>query len=129
MAAGGMHEPVLTVAWPTGELGGMGLESGPVGFRPRARRHRGPAERQEREAALIELAYLRGGAPPWRRIEIDDVIDPADTRRRILGALLRQGRRRGQVMAMNAISRTTSSTATMIQGQPRNTSARFWAIS
>ena len=94
MAAGGMHEPVLTVAWPTGELGGMGLEGAVrLGFARELDAIEDPAERQEREAALIELAYLRGGAlNVASHIEIDDVIDPADTRRRILDALTAAGR-------------------------------------
>ena len=93
MAAGGMHEPVLTVAWPTGELGGMGLEGAVrLGFARELDAIEDPAERQEREAALIELAYLRGGAlNVASHIEIDDVIDPADTRRRILDALTAAG--------------------------------------
>ena len=93
MAAGGMHEPVLTVAWPTGELGGMGLEGAVrLGFARELDVIEDPAEREEREAALIELAYLRGGAlNVASHIEIDDVIDPADTRRRILDALTAAG--------------------------------------
>ncbi|HNB95895.1 MAG TPA: biotin carboxylase, partial [Microthrixaceae bacterium] len=81
-------------AWPTGELGGMGLEGAVrLGFARELDAIEDPAERQEREAALIELAYLRGGAlNVASHIEIDDVIDPADTRRRILDALTAAGR-------------------------------------
>ena len=55
-----MHEPVLTVAWPSGELGGMGLEAVRLGFARELDAIGDPAERQDREAALIELACGAG---------------------------------------------------------------------
>ena len=94
MAGGGMHEPVLTVSWPTGELGGMGLEGAVrLGFAKELDAIADPVERAQREAQLIEMAYVHGGAlNVATHIEIDDVIDPADTRRRIVDALVATGR-------------------------------------
>jgi acetyl-CoA carboxylase carboxyltransferase component len=93
MAGGGMHEPVLSVSWPTGEFGGMGLEGAVrLGFARELDAIDDPDERAAREAELIERAYEHGGAlNVATHIEVDDVIDPADTRRRILDALTAAG--------------------------------------
>ena len=82
MAAGSFHRPIFTVAWPTGELGGMGLEGAVrLGFR---RELEAIADATEREAAfenMVERAYQHGQALHVAEyFEIDDVIDPADTR-------------------------------------------------
>ena len=88
-----MHEPVLAVSWPTGEFGGMGLEGAVrLGFARELDAIDDPDERAAREAELIERAYEHGGAlNVATHIEVDDVIDPADTRRRILDALTAAG--------------------------------------
>ncbi|UDY36521.1 carboxyl transferase domain-containing protein [Dermatobacter hominis] len=93
MAGGGMHEPVLAVSWPTGEFGGMGLEGAVrLGFARELDAIADPDERAAREAELIERAYEHGGAlNVATHIEVDDVIDPIDTRRRILDALTAAG--------------------------------------
>jgi len=89
MAGGGFHEPDLLVSWPTGEFGGMGLEGAVrLGFRRELEALDDPAEREAREADLIERAYAHGSAlNVATHFEIDDVIDPADTRARVLAAL------------------------------------------
>jgi len=89
MAGGGFHRPVFTVAWPTGELGGMGLEGAVrLGFRRELERIGDPDERAAAEAAMIFRAYEHGKAlNVAEHFEIDDVIDPASTRTRIVHAL------------------------------------------
>jgi acetyl-CoA carboxylase carboxyltransferase component len=90
MAGGSFHAGTLTLAWPTGEFGGMGLEGAVrLGYRKELEAIADPAERQVLERKLIETAYARGSALNMAsHVEIDDVIDPADTRTRI-AALLR----------------------------------------
>ena len=93
MAGGGLHEPVLGLSWPTGEFGGMGLEGAVrLGFSKELDAITDPAERAAREAELVERAYAHGSAlNVATHFEIDDVIDPADTRTRILQALTAAG--------------------------------------
>lgn len=93
MAGGSLHEPVLGVSWPTGEFGGMGLEGAVrLGFRRELDGIEDPGERDAREAELIERAYEHGSAlNVATHFEIDDVIDPADTRDRVLAALVATG--------------------------------------
>jgi acetyl-CoA carboxylase carboxyltransferase component len=86
MAGGSLKVPVATVAWPTGELGGMGLEGAVrLGYR------RELAEAEDPDALFDELvtrSYERGKALSVATVhEIDDVIDPADTRHWIVTAL------------------------------------------
>jgi acetyl-CoA carboxylase carboxyltransferase component len=89
MAGGSFHRPIFTVAWPTGELGGMGLEGAVrLGFRRELERIADPEERAAAEAAMILRAYEHGKAlNVAEHFEIDDVIDPAVTRTRIVHAL------------------------------------------
>ncbi|MFC7408038.1 carboxyl transferase domain-containing protein [Hydrogenophaga atypica] len=91
LTAGGFHAPVFTVAWPTGEFGAMGLEGAVrLGFRKELE---GVPEGPAREALFEQLLaqqYAAGSATNMAAtLEIDAVIDPADTRRwveRALGA-------------------------------------------
>jgi acetyl-CoA carboxylase carboxyltransferase component len=89
MAGGSFRSPVFTVAWPTGEFGGMGLEgSVRLGFRRELEAVEDPAERDALFATMVDRAYQRGKAiNVASAYEIDDVIDPADSRRRIVEAL------------------------------------------
>jgi acetyl-CoA carboxylase carboxyltransferase component len=103
MAAGGFKAPLFCVAWPTGEFGGMGLEGAVrLGYRRELAAAGDPAEQerlfQEKLAALYEVGRALSAATAF---EIDDVIDPADSRRWITGVLLagevpapRQGKKR-----------------------------------
>ena len=89
MVGGSYNAPVLTVAWPTAEFGAMGLEgSVRLGYRDQLAAVEDPAERQ----ALFDrkLAQAYAGSKALRHAmkpELDDVIDPADTRRWIMAGL------------------------------------------
>jgi acetyl-CoA carboxylase carboxyltransferase component len=89
MAGGSFRSPVFTVAWPTGELGGMGLEGAVrLGFRRELDAVEDPDERHALFESMVEGAYRHGKAiNVASAFEIDDVIDPADSRRRITEAL------------------------------------------
>jgi len=89
MAGGSFHAKDLIVAWPTGEFGGMGLEGAVrLGFKKELDATANAAEREELEQRLIAAAYERGSALSMAsHTEIDDVIDPADTRQRIVSLL------------------------------------------
>ena len=83
MAAGSMHEPLLTVGWPTAELGAMGLEGAvKLGFRRELEAIADEAERAQRLEAMVAHAHEHAKALNAATLfEIDDVIDPAETRR------------------------------------------------
>jgi acetyl-CoA carboxylase carboxyltransferase component len=89
MAGGSFHQPIFTVAWPTGELGGMGLEGAVrLGFRRELDEIVDPAARETAFNAMVARAYEHGKAlNVAAHFEIDDVIDPAETRARFLHAL------------------------------------------
>jgi acetyl-CoA carboxylase carboxyltransferase component len=89
MAGGSFKAPLFCVAWPTGELGGMGLEGAVrLGFRKELEAIEDPAERDSAFAEMVERMYAHGQAVnAASHFEIDDVIDPADSRRWITTAL------------------------------------------
>ena len=89
MAGGSFRRPVFTVAWPTGELGGMGLEGAVrLGFRRELDLIDDPTEREAAFSAMVARAYEHGKAlNVAAHFEIDDVIDPALTRARFVHAL------------------------------------------
>ena len=89
MAGGSFKEPFFAVAWPTGEFGGMGLEGQvKLGYRNELAAIDDPKERLQRYEELVADAYQRGKALNGAvSFGIDDVIDPADSRAWILGAL------------------------------------------
>ena len=89
MAGGDLHAPVLTVAWPTGEFGGMGLEGAVrLGFRDELAAITDETARRARYDELVAGYYERGKALGVATVfEIDDVIDPADTRAVVSRAL------------------------------------------
>jgi acetyl-CoA carboxylase carboxyltransferase component len=72
--------PVATVAWPTGEVGAMGLEGAVrLGYRRELEAAEDPEALFEE---LVAASYERGKALSAASVyEIDDVIDPAGTRR------------------------------------------------
>jgi len=89
MAAGGFHSTAFTVAWPTGEFGGMGLEGGVrLGFRKELDALDDPVQRQALYDELVAAAYQRGKALSTAvSLEIDAVIDPLESRRWIVSGL------------------------------------------
>lgn len=89
MTRGGFHETLFTIAWPTGEFGAMGLEGAvKLGFRKELE---AIADINEREVAyqhLLKQAYDQGQAINAASVmEIDEVIDPVDSRKWILNIL------------------------------------------
>lgn len=87
---GGNHKlPVFTVSWPTGEFGGMGLEGQvKLGRRRELEAVADPAERRALYERLVAQAYERGSALNAAHVfEIDDVIDPAESRRWLVAGL------------------------------------------
>jgi acetyl/propionyl-CoA carboxylase alpha subunit len=89
MIGGGFHASFFTVAWPTGEFGGMGLEGYVrLGFRKEMEAIEDPAEREEYYQAKVAELYANGKAVSIASVlEIDEVIDPADTRQWIMAGL------------------------------------------
>ncbi len=83
MAGGSLHEPLLTVGWPTAELGAMGLEGAvKLGFRRELEAITDEDERAERLEQMVAHAHEHAKALNAATLfELDDVIDPADTRR------------------------------------------------
>jgi acetyl-CoA carboxylase carboxyltransferase component len=89
MARGGFHESVFTIAWPTGEFGAMGLEGAvKAGFKKELDAVADPEKREELYNQLVAQLYERGKAINMASyLEIDAVIDPADTRKWIIQGL------------------------------------------
>ncbi len=89
MAGGSFRSPLFTVAWPTGELGGMGLEGAVrLGFRRELEAVEDPDEREALFRSMVDRAYEHGKALNVASVfEIDDVIDPAATRHRVVEML------------------------------------------
>jgi acetyl-CoA carboxylase carboxyltransferase component len=89
MAGGSFKEPIFTVAWPTAEFGGMGLEGQvKLGFRQELAEIEDVEERTRRYEELVDRAYQRGKAlNAGVSFAVDDVIDPADTRRWVGNAM------------------------------------------
>jgi acetyl-CoA carboxylase carboxyltransferase component len=89
MTAGSLHEPLLTVAWPTAHLGPMGLE-GAVRLALRKELEQ-ISDEEAREARVRELtAQAQENAKALNAatlFELDDVIDPAETRSLIASTL------------------------------------------
>jgi acetyl/propionyl-CoA carboxylase alpha subunit/acetyl-CoA carboxylase carboxyltransferase component len=89
MIGGGFHASFFTVAWPTGEFGGMGLEGYVrLGFRKEMEAIADPVEREKYYQAKVAELYANGKAVSIASVlEIDEVIDPAETRRWIMAGL------------------------------------------
>ncbi|MBN1381073.1 MAG: biotin carboxylase [Deltaproteobacteria bacterium] len=97
MAKGGFHDSFFTAAWPTGEFGGMGLEGAvKAGFRRELDAVEDPQERQALYDRLLADLYYRGKAVNVAsRLEIDAVIDPAQTRQWLMRGLAYASARAG----------------------------------
>jgi acetyl/propionyl-CoA carboxylase alpha subunit/acetyl-CoA carboxylase carboxyltransferase component len=89
MTGGSYPASVFAVAWPTAEFGGMGLEgSVKLGYRNELAAITDPAARKAKFDQMVAAMYERGKALSYASTyAIDEVIDPADTRRWISGAL------------------------------------------
>jgi acetyl-CoA carboxylase carboxyltransferase component len=85
MAGGSFREPLWIGSWPTGEFGGMGLEGAVrLGFRRELDAVEDPVERQALFDEMVQRSYAVGKAlNVASHFEIDDVIDPAETRQRL----------------------------------------------
>lgn len=90
MAAGSFHNTAATVAWPTGEFGGMNLEGAVrIAARDQLAAISDPDERQRVYDELLAAAYRQGSAiNAASYLEIDEVIDPAETRDVIAATVL-----------------------------------------
>jgi acetyl-CoA carboxylase carboxyltransferase component len=82
MAGGGFHSPMFTVAWPSGEFGAMGLEGAVrLGYRKELDAVPEGPQREALFQKLLDQQIANGGAINMATtLEIDAVIDPADTR-------------------------------------------------
>ncbi|WP_308282792.1 acetyl-CoA carboxylase family protein [Pseudonocardia nigra] len=89
MAGGSFHAPRFAVSWPTGEFGGMGIEGAvKLGYRHELAAIKDPRERKEAFDRMVAERYEQGKAVNTAsHFELDDVIDPMDSRRWVLSAL------------------------------------------
>ncbi len=93
MAGGSFKAPFFCVAWPTGEFGGMNLEGAVrLGQRRELEAIEDPETREREYQAMVDRMYQFGkGVNVASHFEIDDVIDPADSRRWITTMLAAGG--------------------------------------
>ena len=89
MAGGGFHAQTFTISWPTGEFGGMGLEGAVrLGFRKELEAVADAVEREKLFQSMVAKSYEVGKATNIASVlEIDQVIDPVETRRWIIRGL------------------------------------------
>ncbi|POR46464.1 biotin-dependent enzyme [Paraburkholderia eburnea] len=89
MAAGSFHAPLFTIAWPSGEFGAMGLEGAVrLGYAKELAAIDDPAQREAQFERMVADAYRNGKAINMASfLEIDSVIDPAETRRWLMRGL------------------------------------------
>jgi acetyl-CoA carboxylase carboxyltransferase component len=89
MVGGSLHEPLLTLAWPTAHLGPMGLEGAVrLALRKELDAIEGEEEREQRVRELTAAAERNAKALNAAALfELDDVIDPAETRSLIAATL------------------------------------------
>jgi acetyl-CoA carboxylase carboxyltransferase component len=89
MAGGSLHAPAITLAWPSGELGAMGVEGAVrLALRGELAAIADEGEREQRVKDLV--AAVRANSTALNAatyFELDDVIDPADTRTRLVQTL------------------------------------------
>ncbi len=93
MAGGGFHMPFYAASWPTGEFGAMGFEGAVrLGYRKELEALKCEAEKEAFFQQKLEEMYEENSAISAAEFfEIDDVIDPAQTREHILLALATAG--------------------------------------
>ncbi len=92
MTGGSYQASMFCVSWPTGEFGGMGLEGAvKLGYRNELAAIADPAARKAKFDEMVAAAYARGKAlSQGTRPSLDDVIDPAETRRWVASGLKAQ---------------------------------------
>lgn len=93
MAGGGFDRPHYCCAWPTGEIGAMGLEGAvKLGYRDHLAKIEDPKAREAEYERLVAELYKNGSAlNAASMLEFDAVIDPAETRNEITRALISAG--------------------------------------
>jgi acetyl-CoA carboxylase carboxyltransferase component len=93
MVGGSLHEPLLTVAWPGAHLGPMGLEGAVrLALRKELEAIEGEEERERRVRELTAAAEENAKALNAAALfELDDVIDPAETRSLLSATLTAAG--------------------------------------
>ncbi len=89
MSAGSFHESFFTASWPSGEFGGMGLEGAVKhALRKELEAIEDPAQRDALFKQIVKQAYEMGKAINMASyLEIDMLIDPADTRKWVMRGL------------------------------------------
>ena len=89
MTAGSFHAPLFTVAWPSGEFGAMGLEGAiRLGYAKELEAVEDPRKKEKLFNLMVRKAYQHGKALNMASyLEIDNVIDPVETREWILRGL------------------------------------------
>ena len=89
MAGGGFHAQAFTVSWPTGEFGGMGFEGAVrLGYRKEMAAIADPVARERFFRDMVARLYETGKAISIASVlEIDQVIDPVETRAWIVRGL------------------------------------------
>jgi acetyl-CoA carboxylase carboxyltransferase component len=89
MTGGSFHAPLFTVAWPTAEFGAMGLEGAVrLGYRKELAAVADPVEREALYQKMVAQAYQEGkGLNAASYFELDDVIDPFESRRWLVRGL------------------------------------------
>ncbi len=89
MVGGGTYDNFFTVSWPTGEFGPMGLEGAvTLGYRRELDAVEDPVEKKALYDRLLDEYYQQGKAiRVASTLEIDAVIDPAETRAWVLSGL------------------------------------------
>ena len=89
MCGGGSLVPFFTVAWPTAEFAGMNIEGAvKLGYRKELEAIEDPEERIKEYEGMVEKSYERAKAVnAGSYFGIDDVIDPANTRKWLVAGL------------------------------------------
>jgi acetyl-CoA carboxylase carboxyltransferase component len=93
MSGGHFHAPFFTASWPTGEFGAMNLEGAVrLAMRKELEAIEDPAVREQTFQGMVAVAYERGKAINTASLlELDAVIDPAETRAWIVRGLRAAG--------------------------------------
>jgi len=89
MTGGGMKKGVFAISWPTGEFAGMGIEGQvKLGRQKELAAIEDPLERiTAYEGWVAELYEIGKALNTGSHFQVDDVVDPADTRRWIVRGL------------------------------------------